>query len=173
MGLGLSPSAEWLGVGIAALGFLFAWRELHRSAKVQRAQFLLDATQRYFGDQEVRKLYYELDYNALTLQFDDGQPSQLLRRESSSESKFLGSDDERHLDSLLYTLDTIGRIVELKLLRSKDAVVFAFQARRVLDNSEVKKYLDWLDDERKRLGGERPPHRAARLLADLARTRSS
>ena len=159
--------AEWAAAGVAAIGFLFALRELHRSTQVQRAQALLDATQRYFGDVEVRRLYYDLDYNQITLVFENDHPKKWIRADSSH-VPFIGSNEERCLDSLLYSLDTIGRIVELGVLKSKDAKIFAFQAQRILKNPEVTKYLNWLDGEREKYGGERPPHRAAQLLAKLA-----
>jgi hypothetical protein len=172
MSLEAGSAGEWAGAIVAALGFFFALLQLRSSTKVQRSQFLLDATQRYFGDVEVRQLYYDIDYEKFSLVFENGEPSKVIRGDDSPVC-FKRSEHERNLDALLYSLDTIGRIYKMGVLKRKDAEIFAFQARRVLENSEVKKYLEWIDQEREKFDGERPPHQAARLLSKLAKKRGA
>src|SRR6478609_3643217 len=104
---------EWATALITLFGFFFAVHELRRSGKAQRAQFLLDTTEKYFGDVEVRKLYYDIDYGNFELVYKEGGPREVRCRDLSGKYKpFLGSDEERLLDSLLYTLDVIGRVFE-------------------------------------------------------------
>ena len=154
---------------IALVGFAATLVELCRSTRVRRAQFLFDAAERYFADSDIRKLYYDLDYEGrFEIAFDDEGNPQAVRRGGGDAHPFVGSDEARLLDSLLYNLDSIGRLVEIGALDRRDAAIFAFQARRVFRNPSVVRYLEWLTRERERLGGEAPAHRAARLLQTLA-----
>lgn len=155
-----------LGFLAAAVGLLFTSLQLRESTKVRRAQFLLNATGRYFADAEVRKLYYDIDYGRFTIAFDArGEPS-TFTRSGGQPKPFVGSDEERYLDSLLYTFDSIGRMVEIGALDIAEAGLFKFQARRVFGNPSVERLLKWLDGERARFGGEIPTHRAGRALAE-------
>jgi hypothetical protein len=158
--------AEIATAFIAALGFFFAILELHRSTRNQRAQFLLDTTHRYFGDENVRKLYYELDYRTIVIEFKEGQPNKIYRKEEPPHP-FIPSEVERHLDALLYALDTIGRVFELGTLTSREAKIFSFQARRVMSHPSVDEYVQWITRERARFGGEAPAFLGAYVLAEL------
>jgi len=158
--------AEIATAFIAALGFFFAILELHRSTRNQRAQFLLDTTHRYFGDEDVRKLYYELDYRTIVIEFKEGEPKNIYRKKEPPHP-FIPSEVERHLDALLYTLDTIGRVFELGTLTSQEAKIFSFQARRALSYPSVEEYVQWITRERARFGGEAPAFRSAYVLAEL------
>jgi hypothetical protein len=155
----------------AFVGLVFAAVQLRRSIVVQRARFLLDATERYFGDTDVRRLYYDIDYCRFRLEFVDGEPANVQRGDQPPKP-FIGSDEERLLDTLLYTFDVIGRIAESGALHGKEARLFAFQAERVFHNSEILRLLAWLDNERRRFGGELPTHRAARKLVERVSSRS-
>jgi hypothetical protein len=137
------------GFALTATSLFFAGVGLRRNARLQRAQYLLNITDRFFGDNDVRRFFYRLNYNQFV--FD--------------QEKFQHSDDERWLDSLLYTFDLIGRMVSMGILTINEVEIIAFQASRVLDNPEVKKYLDWLEPGYKDIIGRRA-HEDARLLAD-------
>jgi hypothetical protein len=160
----LGDSASLLTGIVTAVGIWLAYKQLRHVAAAQRAEFLLNATERYFADDEVRKLYYDIDYDRFSLTFAGGQPAHVKRGDSAA-IPFFGSREERLLDTLLYTLDTIGRIVDLGVLTASEATLFRFQARRVFTNSTVREYLRWLDKERAQFGGESPAHQAARRLA--------
>lgn len=162
---GLSEILSLLTLLATIGGFGFAWRQLWHSAEAQRsqfqaqqAQFLMILTERYFADNDARKFYYALE-NGL-FKFESGQYS----FDSSELKKFGGSDQERWLDQLLYTFDVIGRVVRAGALTTTEAEIFAFQAKQVLDNEEVKKYLEWLDVEYKTHNLPVPAHEAAKYL---------
>jgi len=155
--------AEILTALITAVGIFLAYFELRRNTRIQRAQFLLETTERYFGESEARRLFYDIDYNSFKLQFVNGTPSTVQRGEEDPKP-FLGSDEERWLDSLLYTFDVIGRMVELKSLNVREADIFAFQAKRVLGNHYVKAYVDWVNEERVKENIRIPAHQAAYRL---------
>ena len=90
-------------------------RELHLNTKVQKAQFLLDVTERYFSNE----------------MFADSLPAGLEHVQYDPE-KFRGSDEERWLDGLLYNLDVVGRIVRMGTLAIDDVDIIAYQASRVI-----------------------------------------
>jgi hypothetical protein len=144
---------------------LIAYRELRLNTRVQRAQFLLDATERYFGNAEERGIYYDIDYRQFNLCFAAGEPD-TIQRGKEPPKPFIGSSEERLLDSILYSFDVIGRIVEMGALDERDARIFAFQAERVLSNREVAKYIVWVTSQRILFGGEVPAHRAAQKLVE-------
>jgi hypothetical protein len=120
-----------IGFLVTALSVLFAGLTLRRTIKVQRGDFLLKLTERYFQDAEVRALYLKIDWNQWT--FD--------RRK-------LGNDPEEHLlDRLLYLFDEIGQLLRLGVLDKRQAAVFAFQASRVFRNKDIQEYLRLLDSD--------------------------
>jgi hypothetical protein len=142
------PPFEWdpkidLGNVLTGIGFLFTFATLlfagltlRKTARVQRAEYLLKLTERYFKNREVRAFYYALDWNTWT--FDSNQLP-------------LGKE-ERLLDALLYSFDEIGQVLRLGVLDKDQARIFAFQASRVLGNKQVKKYLSMLDADYKKEG---------------------
>jgi hypothetical protein len=164
-----SQLADVVAALFTAIGILLAYRELRRNTRVQRAQFLLDATERYFSDVEVRRLFYDINYHRFKLSFEEGNPTTITRGDETPRP-FLHSEDERLLDTLLYTLDVLGRIVRIGVLDQSEAKIFAFQAVRVLEYPAVQQYVEWLADQRIKFGGgEVPPFQAAQELVRLAR----
>ena len=161
--LSLGSVADIVVALVAIVGIPLVIWELRNTARTSRASFLLDATERYFSDDEVRKLYYDIDYGRFEIEFDGGHPRS-VRRGDRPEVPFVGSDEERYLDHLLYTLETIGTIVQMRVLEPKEARIFAFQAQRVLSNESVAAYVKWVTDQR---GGTGEAWGAARLLAAL------
>ena len=125
-------------------------KELERNILVTKAQFIMDITERYFQNDDVRKFYYKLDYG--NWKFDA--------------KNFEESDEERWLDHLLYTFDVIGQLVKIGTITIEDIEILAFQADRVLENEEVKKYLDWLDADYLRQGIRKKARHHARFLVD-------
>jgi hypothetical protein len=139
-----------VGFVFTILTLVFTALEIRRNTLAQRIKFLLDLTERYFSDTAVRKFFYKVDYRQF--RFD--------------EDTFTGTDEERWLDSLLYTFDLIGFMVRTKAVRLDEVRIIAFQASRVLNNDEVKKYLLWLDEEHAREGQPERAHDDARYLIE-------
>ena len=141
---------------LTALGFLFTGgalivsaRSLRRTAMVQRGEFLLELTERYFKDDAVRAFYYQVDWGSWTF----------------SDAAFPHSEAERLLDRLLYSFDEIGQVLRIGAITRDEAGVFAFQASRVLRNDEVAAYLAMLDKDYRAEGLDRA-HAGARYLVE-------
>jgi hypothetical protein len=99
-------------------------------------------------------MYYRIDYNKFQFDID----------------KFPLSDDEPHVDRLIYFFDAVGWLVKMKALTMDEVSLLAYQAQRVLKNPEVSAYLDWLDEEYAK-GGDavQPTERPVSLLMRLLR----
>jgi hypothetical protein len=156
MALSLDPQLRVADVvSIAALlaataSAIFAGTQVRRSRLTSRHQFLFDTFDRYFRDERVREFYYALDYHVWI--FD---------------SKSLpNSPEEPALDHLIYTFDMMEKMVRAKVFTESDVDIFGFQAVRVIDNPEVRKYLNWLDDEYSMVfGSKQIAHSNARAFA--------
>jgi hypothetical protein len=162
--LGAGDWADIITALVASVGILLAYLELRRNTRVQRGQFLMDVTERYFADSEARRLFYDIDYNQFEIHFIGGRPATVVRGNQEGHP-FIGSEEERSLDNLLYTFDVIGRLVELDSLSMKEAEIFAFQAKRVLRNESVQQYAEWVNGERARIKVKAKAHQAAFRLA--------
>lgn len=155
--VGVADVLSLLTLVFTALGLWYANREIRRGVRDQRAQFLLELTERYFADNAVRKFYYDLENGKFS--FD---PSNL--------KKFEGTNEERCLDHLLYTFDVIGQVVRTESLTISEAQIFAFQASQVLKHPEVIKYLTWLDGYYAKQGLPVPAHEAAKFLVETLKS---
>src|SRR4051812_27799600 len=100
-----------LGFLAASVRLFFSGNQIKRTRRVDRAKFILDVTARYFNDAEARKFYYQLDYDFWKFDLD----------------KFPLSDEERWLDSMIYTFDLIGRMIRINVLSIDDVSILAFQ----------------------------------------------
>lgn len=153
------------GLIATAIGLLFTAWQLKNGIRIQRAQFLLQTSERYFKDADIRKLYYDIDYDRLEFRFSNGEPNEFSRNNQNFKP-FFGSEEERFLDTLLYTFDVIARVAEIQAMSEKESQLYAFQAARVFRNKHIVHYLGWLDNERERFGGEVPSHNAARIFVN-------
>jgi hypothetical protein len=164
----MADIATTLAFVAAAIALWATWAQLRQNTKVRRAQSLLDATQHYFADPDARQLYYDIDYGKFAIHFDGKGEPETFTRCGNKPQGFIGSPEERHLDSLLYSFDTVGRMVEIGALDRKEATLFTFQANRVFSDESVTTLLKWLDKERGQFGGEVPTHKAGRDLAKVS-----
>ncbi|MGF6808367.1 hypothetical protein OKW30_003493 [Paraburkholderia sp. Clong3] len=156
--VGLGDISTFLGFLAAAVGLFFTAWQLKEGVNVRkaevnvrRAEFLLNTTERFFSDVEVRRLYYDIDYGDFDLTFVQSGPRLIpenVRRGGGDAKPFIGSEDERLLDSLLYTLDVIARIAAMDVMTSADVQIFLFQAAQVLRNNAVKRYIESVNIDR-------------------------
>ena len=128
-----------LGPFVTALGLFLTFIQLRRNWRVQKAQFLSTINKDFFEDSDFRKFFYKIDYREF--KFDEKKID-----------IFQGSDDERHLDALLYQYNLLGQLVRMKLLKIEELEFIAFEIVRIFDNDDVKKYLAWLDKEYEQFG---------------------
>ena len=124
----------FLGFLGTLIGLAMNFFQLRRTTTVQKNDFLFRVTNDLFTDSEFRKFFYLIDYEKF--KFDSDNPH-----------KFKGTDDERHIDALLYRYDLLARLVKSNIFRLRDIEFIAFEIIQVMKNKEVNKYLEWLDKE--------------------------
>lgn len=127
-------------IGLLGLvGLFFAYQQLRlvransaENSKATKARFVLDLNKWFNDDDKERAFFYRLDYTEddRTFRFDP--------------DRFRHSEDERHLDSLLYKLNHVGTLLRLGLLTREDLGSISFIATQTLKNKDVLKYLEWL-----------------------------
>jgi hypothetical protein len=120
-----------VGIFLTFLTVAFAGYELNRARRDSQSRFLFDINAWLISDEEARKFYYRLDYERW--QFDP--------------NTFRLSDEERALDKLLYTLNTIQHLIESKHIPAQKLDYLQLDAAQILNNPEVQKYFAWLDTE--------------------------
>lgn len=131
-----------------------------RNGKTQRAQFILNVIDDLFEDNESRRFFYKVDYG----KFEFAPTPEGLKA-------FKHSDDERHLDALLYRYDSIGRMIRMKIIQMADVEPFLFEIIQVLRNPAVCEYIKWLESEFDKFGTvganrRARPHDDARWLVE-------
>lgn len=94
--------------GSAIVALFLGASQAKLQAAAQRAQLVLRIRDMMFEDADERRFVYKLDYRQFKFQ----------------PASFPGSEEERHLDSLLYKLVHIGFLLRSKLLRVEDLAPF-------------------------------------------------
>jgi hypothetical protein len=138
-----------LGFTVTSVTALLAFRQFRMAAVTNRARFLLDIMRWHYDDQDLRSLFYRLDYHKWKF---DAQSFPL-------------SEDEPAIDHMLILYVIIGHFVRLGVLRKEEIPIIRFDASRVLRNPEIIKYLAWLDGQYKSVGVRTPAFECARDLA--------
>ncbi len=87
--------------------------ELQQSSRAQQVQILLTLYEDFIQDEDRRKFIQRLDYTK-----DIGKPD--FKPFEFNPKIFRGSEDERHLDILLYRLAFVGLLVESKDIKPTD-----------------------------------------------------
>jgi len=147
---------------IALLGFIatvvvviYAGLQIRQSTRATRTDTVLRLLDNYFGDEKLQSMYYKIDYK----DYDHDMP-------------FPTRKDEPYVDRLIYFFDTVGWLIRSGILTMDEVGLIAYQAQRVLRNSDVQAYLHRLDGAHKSDGRPTPAHRDARNLAQaIARER--
>lgn len=114
------------------LGLFVSFRQLVLVQRSNRAKLIIDLSHWFTENAAERSFFYRLDYSSLPSSFKFDPLS------------FPGSDDEHHLDALLYKLSHIGSMVRHKVIRVSDLGWLRSIVDIVLKNTEVHAYLDWL-----------------------------
>jgi hypothetical protein len=139
-----------LGFTLTSITAILAFRQFRMATVTNRARFLLDIMRWYYDNQDLRDLFYRLDYNKW--EFDAGT--------------FPLSEDEPAIDHMLFLYEMIGHFMRLGVLKAEEIPIIRFEASRVLGNPQIVKYLTWLDSEYESVGVRTPAFERARDLAN-------
>lgn len=124
---------------LGLVGLLFAYLQLRysrraneKAAAAARAGFVLEIHKWMRDNQGRADFFYRLDYESREFSF------------VFDPEKFPGSEDEYHLDSIIYKLVFVGGLVRRGVLELEDVSWMLFVVRTVLTNKQVLAYLTWL-----------------------------
>lgn len=142
MGANISLVRDFVAIVALAVAIISAGvaiLTLRRNSRVQKAQFVANLTRDFFQDSDLRRFFYRIDYER-------------FRFDSKEVAEFKGSEDERHLDALLYQYNMVGRLVRVGVISPEDVEFLLFEIVQVFKNADVKRYIAWLDTEFEKFG---------------------
>lgn len=143
---------------LTAAALAFTGYQIQQGRLASRHQFLFATMDRYFRDAGTRAFYYRLDHTEQPFSWKFDRVT------------FLGSADGAHLDYLLQTFALIEQMIAASVLKPSDVKLLGFEALRVIENAEVKKYLEYLDSDYDQiLGPNSKAYADARNLASRFR----
>lgn len=127
---------------VALVGIYFAYVQLRlarsvnaKNASATQASFILEIYKWFTDNQSEIEFFYKLDYTKSEKSFH-------FDRET-----FAHSNDERHLDNLLYKLSFVGSLLKRDIISQSDLEWMRFLVEAILSNNEVCEYLTWLQNE--------------------------
>jgi hypothetical protein len=103
-------------------------RQTQLTAAVAARQFVLDLVNRSFDDPEMLRLYYQLDNR--TFRFDP--------------DTFLGSPDATAVTRTLNYFDTVGYLVDKKLISLGDVAILKHRIISFFDDLQVRTAFDFM-----------------------------
>jgi hypothetical protein len=117
-------------IGLA--GIFVAYRQFRLTRRVQQTQSAIQLFNTFMGDKERRDFIYRLDYSLGP------------RGWKFNPSEFPNSEEERHLDHILYQFSFIGSLLNGRDLTNADLSWIKPEVGIVLNNLQVLDYLEWL-----------------------------
>lgn len=135
----LSQLPQWAQIALAivpSLGALFAAGGLilnvlqsRRTNAQARATLVAKCIQEFSTDDEMRAAFYSIEYSEFKYSLD-----------------FHNSPEERKLDKLLIHFSNLALAWSAGLLTNKDIKPLQYHVRRILRNSDVKQYINFVED---------------------------
>jgi hypothetical protein len=123
--------------GLVSLFFAYIQLRLTRAnsretARSTRARFVLDLNKWFNEDEKERAFFYRLDYSKSNNAF------------VFNPEEFAHSEEERHLDTILYKLNHVGALLRGGVVAREDLTWIKFTVATTLRNKQVQMYLKWL-----------------------------
>jgi len=117
---------------LGLLSIYLAYRQLKSGQRAQQTQIAIHLHEDFFSAPELREFLYRLDYTGRDTAWKFAPKS------------FPFSDEEKHLDLLLYKLSFIGMLVQNGDILARDLLWLKVETAIVLENKQVLDYLEWL-----------------------------
>jgi hypothetical protein len=120
---------------IASIGLVslyLAFQQIRLSRFAQQTQVTIELHKEFLRDEVRTRFIYQLDYESHTEVW------------KFNPDNFPLSEEERHLDGLLYFLSFVGLLVKNGSLKTSNLIWLRSWVAMILENKEVLKYLNWL-----------------------------
>jgi hypothetical protein len=117
---------NWIQLAFTVIAGVYALYLFRQSNLEKRNQFVLDILNRLYNDLEIREIIYAVDSGT-----------------NLDEIKY-GGDLEQQADKTIQYFDYIGYLIRKKSIRLIDVKPFKYEITRILNNTEVIAYINWL-----------------------------
>lgn len=142
---GLLAWAQLLGIIAALFGGAMAIQTFRLNTRTNKSKFVLDLSEIFLKDSELKTFWYRLDYDGpLSWKFDL--------------SDFRHSAEERYLDSLLHRCAVVGQLLRSKSVHARDLANIYPVIRQIFCNEQVREYLRFNMLDFWRVAGHVQPH---------------
>jgi len=139
-----------LGILVAVISFVIAVRAAKLATKTNQAEFSFKLWEAFMNG-DVYNAYQKIEWSA----FEWGE---------GFETGFRGDEEEHQTDKLLFLFDEIALQVNSNILTGYYAERWMYFGRRIFGDSEVKRYMEFLDIFFQNNGSEKPFMRARKLF---------
>jgi hypothetical protein len=133
----------------AGIGLIITANQIRKSRLEGRLQRVSRVKEMLFHDTQIQSIYYEIEYE-----------------EFKYANNFHTSNKEKQLDKLLGILDILAKQVEQDVLEIDDLDLIMYEYLVVYQNTEVEKYLEFLDVWYKKRGNPHRPFNSFRIVGD-------
>jgi len=151
------PYMEIIQLGLlvfAVVGLFLTFRQSRTANRQKSIEYILNLVQHHAGRKEMLDAYYAIEYGQFTY-----------------DASFHNSPLEKEIDALLGYYDTVARVYRAGQLRIRDLEFMAYAFVVIYRNTEIRKYLEFLDGLYMRKGIRTKPFGAFRLVGRrLAKT---
>lgn len=117
---------DWIQLIFEMIAGIYALILYRQSQKENRNKFILEILNRIYNDDDVRTIIYAVD-----------------RGENVNGIVHLGQL-EKQADKTIKLFDYIGFLIKEGNIKSTDIKLFRYEINRVLSNTTVINYIDWL-----------------------------
>jgi len=120
---------------VAIVGIFLTYHQIRMNHKIQRATFFKDLYRGFFSDQDIRKIYYQIEYGKFTYGRD-----------------FHGTEDEQCLDRLLTFADLVCDLYDQGIITEHEMNFFKYEFKRIYQDKYIKSYLIFLKNFYQQIG---------------------
>lgn len=110
------------------VGGIYALVLFKQSYIEKKNQFLIDIYDKFYNNKEINEILYSID-----------------KEKQLGEIRY-GGKLEIAADKTLRFLDLIGQLIKDKQLTKRDIQGFKYEINIILNNAEIIKYLEWLEE---------------------------
>lgn len=110
------------------LGGIYALFLFKRSNQEKKNELLLSIFDKFYNDKEINKILYILD------------------KEDNPKGIEFGGELEKEIDKTLRFLDLVGKLLRDNQINKNDLIAFKYEINCILNNSKVKDYFKWLEN---------------------------
>jgi hypothetical protein len=135
---------SFFGFTAALIGILFTYMQVKQNNKVNRAMFLKEFYTTMFTDEDIRKVWYMVEYNRFIYEGTD----------ETRDECFHESELEKATDRLLTFVDLLCSLHARNVISDDEMGFFKYEIRQMYTNEDLDRYLRHVQASYKKIGLE-------------------